>query len=136
MVAFGSALEELIENYRLDIQFEGRFDPDSRNEVKKIHEINEIDESPFEVHEIYFENTKLVADPPLAFEVHYDRNDAIYDVSGDFEIQAFDHSRNIAIELVREMLEVFWKHYAIVDPETLTESAQRLQRELRSRFNG
>ena len=96
----------------------------------------EIDESPLIVHQIYFENTKLVADPPLEFKVHYDRNDAIYDVTGDFEIQTFDHSRSVAIELAREILEVLWEHYAIADPESLTASACALRHALLSRFTG
>lgn len=72
--------------------------------------------------------------PPLEFTVTFDREDGLYDLSGDLDILLTAETRTDLLEVVEATLVMLWQDYALEEPDRLTPAARRLREKLLDRF--
>ena len=102
--------------------------------MTRIDDISRVDESSIEIHEVPLSGSLYRAVPPLRFDVAFDREDLLYDLSGDFGITLSAESRSQLTDALTETLEMLWTEYAQENPETLSRKARELRRDLLDRF--
>ena len=73
-----------------DVTYDEDGVPTSLTEVYQIIEVNE---SPIQIREFVFGDARYYLDPPLRFEVSFNREDHLYDLCGDFEVKLSAESR-------------------------------------------
>ena len=93
-----------------------------------------VDESPIEVSELTIDNVHYTIDPPLHFDVEFDREDQLYDLQGDFDVTLSDESRSELMAALDATLKMLWIEYALEDPRRLSPKGRKLRDEIRKRF--
>lgn len=93
-----------------------------------------VDESPIEVSELTIDNIHYTIDPPLHFDVEFDREDQLYDLQGDFDVTLSDESRSELMAALDATLKMLWIEYALEDPQRLSPKGRKLRDEIRGRF--
>ena len=94
----------------------------------------EADERPIEVGVIAVGDARLAAVPPLRFDVAFDANGGVYELTGEFDIVLAAPTRRELEDALDDTLAMLWREYAEEDPAALSPKAAALRRELRSRF--
>ena len=93
-----------------------------------------IDVSPIEVTDLSVQDEHLKAEPPLVFQVEFDKCAACYTLEGDFEIYLYAFSREELESSLIELLQFMWRDYAKEDDTKLTEGAQQLKLDMLHRL--
>ena len=94
----------------------------------------EADERPIGVGVIAVGDARLAAVPPLRFDVAFDANSGVYELTGEFDIVLASPTRRELEDALDDTLAMLWREYAEGDPAALSPKAAALRRELRSRF--
>ena len=115
-----------------DVEFDDAGHPIS---IDRVDDISRVDETPIEVHEAVLSGSRYRAVPPLRFDVAFDRQDLLYDLTGDFDITLSAESRCELTSALTETLEMLWAEYAQENPEILSRKAQELRQDILARFS-
>ena len=91
-------------------------------------------ERPIVIKETIINNKVYRADPPLHFDVSYNKKASLYDLRGDFGIILCDSSRMDLEETLKEHLKFLWKEYAEESSNRLTSEADDLKNEMLKRL--
>ena len=91
-------------------------------------------ERPIVIKETIINNKVYRADPPLHFDVSYNKKASLYDLRGDFGIILCDSSHMDLEETLKEHLKFLWKEYAEESSNRLTSEANNLRDELLKRL--
>ena len=121
---------DLIQVYG-DVTYDEDGVPTSLTEVDQIIEVNE---SPIQIREFVFGDARYHLDPPLSFEVSFNREDHLYDLCGDFEVKLSAESRPDLEDALDDSLVMLWTEYAQEQPSRLSPKAQELRSQLLGRF--
>ena len=92
-----------------------------------------IDESPIVRRSFTVGEIRCVAAPPLRFDVVFDRDASVHELSGEFDIVLSAPTRAELEEMLAETLELLWREYAEEDPAILSPKAADLRTQLRAR---
>ena len=93
-----------------------------------------IDESPIVRRSFTAGETLCVAAPPLRFDVVFDRDASVHELSGEFNIVLSAPTRAELEEMLAETLELLWREYAEEAPAALSPKAIDLRNQLRARI--
>lgn len=102
--------------------------------VKHARDFVILDESDIELSELFLYNVLYRADPPLRFRIHYDSEDQLYSLDGDFDISLSAGSRHQLLPELREVLSMLWSDYAQEEPQRLSPKSCELRAELLDRL--
>ncbi len=103
-------------------------------EMDKSNICDSSNERPIVIKETIINNKVYRADPPLHFDVSYNKKASLYDLRGDFGIILCDSSRMDLEETLKEHLKFLWKEYAEESSNRLTSEANNLRDELLKRL--
>ena len=81
------------------------------------------------------ENENLVIDPPLIYDVGLMEEDSRYFIDGELGIALSADSRSELESALDELLQLFWRKFAIADDTSLSQSGRRLKREVNERMS-
>lgn len=93
-----------------------------------------VDESSIDVAEFVYRGVRYVANPPLRFDVTFDRTDALYDLQGPFDVLLWADSREYLADALEAELNLLFEDYAEEDPAHLSPDAKTLRDQIRDRF--
>ena len=98
--------------------------------------IKELLHEVIERRDLFFDNVRYQAEPPLRFQVSVDRDQLnwIYYLRGDFGIELSAKSRQELEDALDETLEMLWEEYAHERPERLSGDACELKFRLLDRI--
>ena len=114
-----------------DVTYDEHGMPTTLTEVDRIVEI---DESSIKIGELTLGDLHYRADPPLHFEVVFDREDHLYDLKGEFGITLWAEARPELEDALYETLAMLWAEYVQDESSRLSPGALKLQAELRRRI--
>lgn len=95
-----------------------------------------VDLSPIVISEIVVEGRRLVATPPLRFDVVFEPDDdePLFTIEGEFDIIEYATSREMLIDVLYDTLEIMWRDFVGADPAKISPRAHELGVALNRRF--
>uniref|UniRef100_Q3AQR1 Uncharacterized protein n=1 Tax=Chlorobium chlorochromatii (strain CaD3) TaxID=340177 RepID=Q3AQR1_CHLCH len=123
----------LLDNPRELIQIHGNIvwnDDGLPQSISDVDEVVAIDETPLDIHVVEFDTIFLQPKKTLQSEVVFDRESALFQASGPFDIYLCAATRAELEEQLYNELAMLWQEYAKPPSSDLTLDAQELQKEL------
>ena len=117
------------------VRVRGRVCRDGNGQPIRLTDIDEVlDGSILEYSEVALRNIPYKAEPPLKFDVKFDRKHHLYELRGEFNIVLSAKSFSELREALDAELDMLWVEYAKEDPKTLSLDARELQEQLLGRL--
>ena len=101
--------------------------------LTKVDQIIEVDESSIEIHDFVVDDTRYRVEPPLQFSVSFDREDQLYDLDSEFDVNLSAESLAELEDALGESLVMLWTEYAQEETSRLSPKAQELKMQLSDR---
>lgn len=127
----------LLDHPREMIQVHGNVvynDEGTPKTISDVDEILEVDDSPMQVRFVEIDGNALEAKEPLDFDVVYNAESQLYELSGEFDIILGAETRPELEGQLNDELVMLWEEYALAEPDSLTTAAQRLRENLLATF--
>ena len=104
-------------------------------EIKKEGDKRPVDLSPIQMDSLLVDNERLLIDPPLVYAVDLVDDDSCYSIDGELGVVLSADSRGELESALDELLQLFWRKFAIVDDTQLSQSGRRMKREVNKRIS-
>lgn len=104
------------------IEVDGNFEVNQNEELLDIKEISQerfINLDPIEVSEFQINNEHLKVDPPLVYQVEFEKEDMCYSLDGELDMSLYAYSREDLESMLYEVLEFWWREVALAEDSEL-----------------
>lgn len=91
--------------------------------------------SPIRKGSLLVDDARLLIDPPLVYDVDLIEEDSCYSIDGELGIALSADSRSELESALDEILQLFWRKFAIVDDACLSRSGRQMKREINERIS-
>ncbi len=120
------------------IECDGIFEVDDEMNVYEIKEEGDkrpVNLNPIRKEALLVDNERLVIDPPLVYDVDLMEEDSCYSIEGELGVVLSADSRSELESALDELLQLFWRKFAIEDDTRLSRSGLRMKREINERIS-